>query len=70
MASYIGSRLCDRHMKEYLQTLVCAIRETNVCTLAASVSSSFHQTLYITGFVECEFGSRIGAKKIHCGRMA
>lgn len=37
MASYIGSRLCDRHMKEYLQTLVCAIRETNVCTLAASI---------------------------------
>ncbi|KAL5110750.1 Serine/threonine-protein kinase 36 [Taenia crassiceps] len=37
MAAYMGSRLCDRHMKEYLQTLVCAIRETNVCTLAASI---------------------------------
>ncbi|KAM7538319.1 hypothetical protein Aperf_G00000070012 [Anoplocephala perfoliata] len=37
MAAYIGSRLCDRHMKEYLQTLVCAIRETNVCTYAASI---------------------------------
>ncbi|VUZ43334.1 unnamed protein product, partial [Hymenolepis diminuta] len=37
MAAYMGSRLCDRHMKEYLQTLVCAIRETNVCTYAASI---------------------------------
>ncbi|VDD79214.1 unnamed protein product [Mesocestoides corti] len=37
MASYIGSRLCDRHMKQYLQTLVCGIRETKVCTVAASI---------------------------------
>lgn len=38
MALYIGSRLCDRHMKPYLQTFVRAIREVDTCTLATSVS--------------------------------
>nr|VZI48141.1 unnamed protein product [Spirometra erinaceieuropaei] len=37
LASYIGSRFCDRKMKPYLQTFVCDIRETRFCIAAAKI---------------------------------
>uniref|UniRef100_A0A0R3SXR9 Saposin B-type domain-containing protein n=1 Tax=Hymenolepis diminuta TaxID=6216 RepID=A0A0R3SXR9_HYMDI len=53
MAAYMGSRLCDRYMKEYLQTLVCAIRETNACTYAASI---LYESSDDSGYIDCLIG--------------